>query len=737
MALLVQEGWVTINGAHILIGGDADAEKASDKSWQSRHEAREKGTSAAHLKAAKDAEAASQAHYKAAQSASAGGHSDAAAHHLQSGDRERELAIHHYQAARSVKESAMLLVEAREAQEPQVQRPTLKSGYLALALKLQEAASDLTASTVGQKLHVAIQAAHKGTGKYASYLDHAGDGDSGDVYYQCGTDTMSCPYEVVDNGDGVAPTAKLDMDSARKVAPVVTYLDMPDDDEDDGMANMYEAWKRDGIYTGDTIPLCERFVSKAERDQMPEGNFAGKGKSYPINKPGDIMAAVHSIGRAGAGNYGPAALKANIIRIAKKLGWTKYLPKAWQGTDAKEAAKKMKTCPDCDGDGKCSKCNGLGKAGSKDCPECGGDGDCPECDGKGKVPAAKEALSYRAKDGAIRVTESTAFAEDLVSIREAASAQGGPKLIKLISPGKGSTAFYTAEMLKRDGPTVFKAGTPMRIDHPTQAEEAARPEGSVKDWGAVLADDAKWLESYVSPSTGKDNGPGLYASIKPFSDHAQTIEEKGPYAGVSIAAWGEPLKENGRVVMKQGVPVLTSLKAADGVDMVTRAGAGGLFVSEAARAATTQTQEASMDAEEKLLLQRLVEKDIRRDAITEGVAALAEVELPNQAKMYIVETVVDRGVPKKDGALDSVKLKEAINAEARRFGGAIGAGPRVTGMGVAPVVEITEAQRAAQKEARKAEDELYKESWATLLDEQPDAEGKLKLAEIALRGRTA
>lgn len=144
-----------------------------------------------------------------------------------------------------------------------------------------------------------------------------------------------------------------------------------------------------------------------------------------------------------------------------------------------------------------------------------------------------------------------------------------------------------------------------------------------------------------------------------------------------------------------------------------------------------------MDAEEKLLLQRLVEKDIRRDAITEGAAALADVDLSSQSKMYIVETVVDRGVPKKDGALDVVKFKESLNAEARRFGAAIGAGPRVTGMGAAPLVEITEAQRAAQAAQEKADEQLYRESWATLLGEEPDKDGKLRLAEVAFRGRAS
>ena len=100
--------------------------------------------------------------------------------------------------------------------------------------------------------------------------------------------------------------------------------------------------------------------------------------------------------------------------------------------------------------------------------------------------------------------------------------------------------------------------------------------------------------------------------------------------------------------------------------------------------------------------------------------------------------VVDKGIPKKEGALDAVKFTETINAEARRFGGAIGAGPRVTGMGVAPaVVEITEGQRASAAATQKAEKVQFLEAYATLLGEQPDANGNLKLAEAAFRGRAS
>jgi hypothetical protein len=521
---------------------------------------------------------------------------------------------------------------------------------------------------VGQKLRDAVEAAHKGTGKWGSYIDHQGDDESGDVIYSSGGDTMSAPYEIASNGDGVAHTAKLALDSARKVSPRVTYEDCPEDDSD-GMEKMYEA----ALYTRGGLPLVERFVPKKERDQAKDTDFAGKGKSYPILKAVDVTPALQSIGRAGAGNYGPAKLRANIIAIAKRKGFP--LPKGLKDAEVKESAAPP--------------------------------------------------------PGLIRLVESTAFPEDLVSIRESSGAGVG-KFIKLITPGRGATAYYTAEVLKRDGPKVFSAGTPMRIDHPTKAEEAARPEGSVKDWGAVLAEPARWMDSHVSLSTGRDNGPGLYAPIKPFSDHAQTIEEKGPYAGVSIAAWGEPERENGRIVMREGVPLLASLNSADGADMVTRAGAGGLFVTEAARAAITQQQEASMDASELQLLResvaRLSGKETRREAIQEGARILRDVSLPDAAKEYVIETVLKEALPMKDGALDITKYAEVVNAEAHRFGAAIG-GQRVVGMGVAAPVQLTEAQRAEQASQAKEEEALYVESWTTLLD------GSVKLAEVAVRGR--
>jgi hypothetical protein len=70
-----------------------------------------------------------------------------------------------------------------------------------------------------------------------------------------------------------------------------------------------------------------------DRDKIPEEDFAGKNRSYPIKTPGDVYDAAQSIGRAGADNYSSDVLRANITKIAKRKGeaFVAQLPKEWTG----------------------------------------------------------------------------------------------------------------------------------------------------------------------------------------------------------------------------------------------------------------------------------------------------------------------------------------------------------------------------------------------------------------------
>jgi hypothetical protein len=75
-----------------------------------------------------------------------------------------------------------------------------------------------------------------------------------------------------------------------------------------------------------------RDIPQAERDAMDAADFAGKDRSFPINRPEDVAAAASSLGRAGDDNYGSDELKARIIAIAKRKGpaYVAQLPDAWR-----------------------------------------------------------------------------------------------------------------------------------------------------------------------------------------------------------------------------------------------------------------------------------------------------------------------------------------------------------------------------------------------------------------------
>jgi phage I-like protein len=86
--------------------------------------------------------------------------------------------------------------------------------------------------------------------------------------------------------------------------------------------------------------LAGRDIPDSKRKTMPEEDFAGKGRSYPIETPEDVHNAAQSIGRAGDDNYPTEELKANIIRIAKRKGaeFVAQLPEEWKSEKKLAAA---------------------------------------------------------------------------------------------------------------------------------------------------------------------------------------------------------------------------------------------------------------------------------------------------------------------------------------------------------------------------------------------------------------
>lgn len=128
----------------------------------------------------------------------------------------------------------------------------------------------------------------------------------------------------------------------------------------------------------------------------------------------------------------------------------------------------------------------------------------------------------------------------------------------------GSSAYYPREVVERDGPRIFTAGMHMYQNHMSESEQWDRPEGSVENLVGKLASDAVMEED------------GLYADVEFFPSYVNRITEISKDVGLSIRASG--LTEDAEMDGRYG-PVLTAILAAQSVDVVTKAGAGGKLTS--------------------------------------------------------------------------------------------------------------------------------------------------------------
>lgn len=285
-------------------------------------------------------------------------------------------------------------------------------------------------------------------------------------------------------------------------------------------------------------------------------------------------------------------------------------------------------------------------------------------------------------------TESIALTSDVVPLIEKAVRRDNTVSIKVIDAGQGSSGYYSEEMLKRDGPVVFTSGTHMYLDHPTETEAQERPERSVSELAGTFVSNAAWDDNGAA-------GPGLYADAEIFSPFRDVLDEIAPHIGVSIRARGRA--EEGEVDGKR-TRVITSLEQADSVDFVTRAGRGGSVVSlaESARGVrrTDEPQEVPVSEQalteaqaqitaQAVLIQRLTEQAVIRDATAQVQTALASSSLHQMTRDRLRESLVAMA-PVVDGALDSAAfattISDAITAAEAEYAAITGSG-QVRNMG--------------------------------------------------------
>lgn len=157
--------------------------------------------------------------------------------------------------------------------------------------------------------------------------------------------------------------------------------------------------------------------------------------------------------------------------------------------------------------------------------------------------------------------------------------------IELVTPGWGSSGYYSAEVLEAAGNAqVFPAGTHMYIDHPRKSDQTDLPERSVRDLAAVLTETAVW-----DPTAGEEGSGALVAETAVFGPYREVLAEMADVIGVSLRAVAEVV-ENGEAEGRRG-RIVTELVEGKSVDFVTHAGRGGRIVEVLESAARTTVQE--------------------------------------------------------------------------------------------------------------------------------------------------
>lgn len=570
----------------------------------------------------------------------------------------------------------------------------LRGGFLVVAQKLQEAAAKMSHDDIQTRLRDALSDTFRGTGSWGYLVTVFGDEKAGYVIYSSDSDLRKADYTCSANG------ATIETAKSVSVVPLTTY------EIEAGEVVATEAGARNSKRDLSQLQAIHDATATlgAACFKAKESSAGGSQNRDTFCKAKSLQEAWNSLGGEPA------------IESLRKFGKAIFELSLSERSRRESLALLFEECTG----NSSGHFDGTNASGQRDNQSNRGNGAGSDSNSREAALSGSNVSRADSQKHSIVLSEAVAFPVD-IQIREAFKPS---YQIKLIAPGKGSSAIYPAEVLKRDGPKVFKAGTPMRIDHPTRAEEAARPEGSVKDWGAVLESDAFWSDDHAQ-------GPGLYSRVKPFSDFAGLIEEKGPFAGVSIRANGEAVMESGRVKMQDGLPVLAALTSAEGVDMVTRAGAGGMFLSESARTDNSQEGQVEMtEAEIKKLIDdgiaagtsSLKERALKGDAIVVASRVLRGVSLSEAQKQFVADNAMRGDLPLKEGALDEKKFGELVIAEAQRYGATLGNGARVIGLGVA----VTEAANPADEDDDEDETEQIRGGKKRRIREaKPDADAEL------------
>jgi len=250
----------------------------------------------------------------------------------------------------------------------------------------------------------------------------------------------------------------------------------------------------------------------------------------------------------------------------------------------------------------------------------------------------------------VKETETRELLFSYVPLTEAKFDKGRATII-VIKPGfnVNEDRYYPADVLKRDY-GIFE-GQKMYADHPTDEEDKARPERSIKDWVATLTG-VTCDESGTITGVAEIVEPWLMQKLASLRDKGMLSE-----MGISINAVGSASKAT---VDGKETLLIEKLVAARSVDFVTEPGAGGVVTFyEADRHRDVDLIELSALKERRPDLIKALEAEVRTEIHKEVKKAME-----NEEKIKELEGQIETLTTECDGLKEAAEKAERDKAKA-------------------------------------------------------------------------
>lgn len=219
--------------------------------------------------------------------------------------------------------------------------------------------------------------------------------------------------------------------------------------------------------------------------------------------------------------------------------------------------------------------------------------------------------------------------QETARVLESDGSDNGHRLIQLISPGWGTSGYYSPQVLEAAAEGVlFPAGTHMYADHPTATEARERPVRSIKDLISITAEPARVATS-ADVAAGADAG-ALIAEARILAPYRELIDDLGADIGVSVRADATDIVR-GVAEGREG-KIVEGFAHVQSVDWVTKAGRGGRVL---------QVLESARDLSEARNVGQWVESRIHRDFTMLADDMAAEGRLTRDERIGLSSAIGD------------------------------------------------------------------------------------------------